>query len=687
MARKTQHERSTRKLHFVLSAPVFFAMTCLLITGCKIGSESGINWLPAGPQQEAIDSVIGGPSPTGAPMDSATPTLEIPNVEQTGTDLVSSTPNADPSPLLNDAPRPVFEQPLGEYLTEESTTPTESGDVPLPPLTNELPWSSGFPANVAGVDQLPRNAWPLALDEAIHLAFENTTVLRSLGAQILNNPEFTPSAYEPWILSSDPRSGIDAALADFDATLNGRVNYANNDDVFNSSVIGGGANTIQQDLVNTSLTWQKFTSTGAQYSVTGAIDYDDNTRPSNLFPSAYNTRLEAEIRQPLLQGRGQQFNAIAGPSSRVDRQGGTGILIAQANIDVSVVQFERNVTTFVNDIVSAYWALHLAYQNVEIARTSLEQAEKTWQVARARRKTSLEGGEAYREALAREQRDRLEVELLEAIHNTGRSAPVGLLQADAQLRLLLNLPGDGNTLLYPVEDPIASSTVFDAESLKQSAIAKRAEVREQDIRVERDQLQLLAATNFLLPRLDAVAIYRNNGFGDTLGIGNSTGLQNALAVAADGLFDEWEIGLQYNVTLGARRARSGIRNSRLRLKRSRQLLKEIENRIHFDVETALRSASRSELTLAASERLKNAAQESYESHQAAFESDLTTIDELLRSQQRFADAQRTYNRQLIDRTLAIEGIFRETGSLLEIHGVKSDCPSCEDRLLNNVTIH
>ena len=187
---------------------------------------------------------------------------------------------------------------------------------------------------------------------------------------------------------------------------------------------------------------------------------------------------------------------------------------------------------------------------------------------------------------------------------------------------------------------------------------------------------MLAANNFLLPRLDAVATYRNNGFGDRLGNGSSTGFESALGVASDALFDEWEIGLQYNVALGTRRARAGIRNSRLRLRRSRQLLREVEERIKFDVETSLRSASRSELTLAASRRLLNAAHESYESHQAAFESDLTTIDELLRSQQRLADAQRTYSRQLIDRTLAIEGIFRETGSLLEIHGVKSDCGSC-----------
>ena len=644
---------------------------------------------------------------TPAIVSSAEPTLTASTLTQIGDSTNLTHPETEAQITLeSDAPQPVLEEQFGEYLTVESATPStgstdstdstsgetadlasvvETSDAPIPSITVEVPWSSGFPENLDGMNNLPRDAWPLSLDEAIQLAFENTTVLRSLGVQILTNPEGTPSAFDPWIVSSDPRSGADAALANFDANLNADINYANNDDVFNSSVLAGGANQVQQDLVNSSLAWQKFGSTGTQYSVTGQIDYDANTRPSNLFPSVYTTLVEAEVRQPLLQGRGREFNSIAGPTSRVDRQGGTGILIAQANIDVSVVQFERNVTSFVDDIISAYWTLHLAYQNVLIARESFKQAEKTWLAAQARNTTGLEGGEAYREALAREQRDRTEVELLEAIHNTGQSGAPGLLQADAQLRLLLNLPSDGQTLIYPIDDPIASATVFDTESLKQSAIAKRVEVREQNIRVERDQMQLLAANNFLLPRLDAVAVYRNNGFGDTFDSGSAAGLQSAVDVAANGLYDEWEIGLQYNMTLGARRAKAGIRNSRLRLRRSRQLLKEIETRIHFDVETALRSASRSELTFAAARRLKDAARESYESHQAAFQSDLTTIDELLRSQQRFADAQRTYNRQLIDRTLAIEGIFRETGSLLEMHGVKSECQSCDSPLLSNVS--
>ena len=434
-------------------------------------------------------------------------------------------------------------------------------------------------------------------------------------------------------------------------------------------MLGGGANQIQQDLVTSSIGLQRFTRNGTQYSLTGNLDYDANSRPSNLFPSVYETRLEAQVRHPLLQGRGRQFNSISGPNARVDGQGSPGILIAKANTDLSFVQFERDLTTFVDELITAYWNLLFAYRDVEIARSTLQRAEETWKVAESRNHSGMEGGEAYREALAREQRDRLEVQYLDAIFSTGENSQPGLIQAEARLRLLIKIPANQNVLFYPSEPLLEAPIVFDLASLKNSAERKRGEVRQQKIRVQRDKQRLIAARNFLLPRLDVVGTYRNNGFGDTLAGGSSRDLRNALSVASKGLFDEWEIGIQYNAVLGNRRAKSGVRNSQLQLRRSKKVLDEIRDRIAFDLNTALRSKSRAEVTLAAAKRLKIAAEESYESHTVAFESGFSTIDELLRSQQRLSDAQRTYYRQLIDHTLSIKSVNRESGMLLEAHGV------------------
>ena len=36
---------------------------------------------------------------------------------------------------------------------------------------------------------------------------------------------------------------------------------------------------------------------------------------ANLFPSVWNTNVEASFRQPLLQGAGVRFNRIAGPGN------------------------------------------------------------------------------------------------------------------------------------------------------------------------------------------------------------------------------------------------------------------------------------------------------------------------------------------------------------------------------------
>ena len=182
-------------------------------------------------------------------MSGSTDALEVvhpvPPESDNKIDLVSFETD-DQATLSAQASQLVLDEPFGEYLTVESTTssadlngPTistldETSDsasvvvttsAPMPSRTIEVPWSSGFPENLDGMDSLPRDAWAISLDEAIQLAFENTTILRSLGVQILNNPEGTPSAFDPWIVSSDPRSGTDAALANFDANVNADLNY------------------------------------------------------------------------------------------------------------------------------------------------------------------------------------------------------------------------------------------------------------------------------------------------------------------------------------------------------------------------------------------------------------------------------------------------------------------------------
>lgn len=515
--------------------------------------------------------------------------------------------------------------------------------------------------------QLPAESWLLSLDETISIALGNTKILRGLGATILTNPDGTPAVFDPAIQWTNPNFGVEAALAQFDAQLQAGINYANNDDVFNNAVIGGGANEIQQDLVTANFGITKQAATGTQFSLTGNIVHDNNNRPGNLFDNAWTTLLEAQVRQPLLQGSGVAFNRIAGAGVTTPSTFNTGVVISRINNDISIAQFETDVRSFVDEIVQNYWQLYLAYKNFEAAKAARDSSLTTWNIIKARFDNDLESAEADREAQSREQYYIFEEQLLEALHGSA-AGNRGVLQAEADLRRLLGLPQSDGRLIQPADEPTIVEVVYDWDFLANQALGNRAELRQQEWRVKQRELELLASRNFLLPRLDAVGTFRNNGFGDDL-TGGSGPFSSAAKVAVNGLYDEWEFGLQLNVPIGYRQASAGVRFARLRLERERVLLAEQQQQVTHDLGSAMRSLKQAQRTVELSTSRLAAAKQTVAARLAAFEADSTPFDELLDAQQRLADAEFSFYQRVTSYALAQESVSREAGELLLSHGV------------------
>ena len=62
--------------------------------------------------------------------------------------------------------------------------------------------------------------------------------------------------------------------------------------------------------------------------------------------------------------------------------------------------------------------------------------------------------------------------------------------------------------------------------------------------VKRRELELIAARNFLLPRVDAVAVYRFRGTGHDLAGHDNQPFGNALQNLVSGDFQEWALGVE-----------------------------------------------------------------------------------------------------------------------------------------------
>ena len=525
-----------------------------------------------------------------------------------------------------------------------------------------------FAKPLTGSDALPENSIQLSLDDAIQMALQDARTVRSLNAQILSNPASVASTEDLSIRSTDPIFGIDAALAQFDADFNASLIHQNNDDVFNNSILGGGATEVVQDLTTADATLSKTYINGGQINLRSNVIYDNNDNPLSIFPSSYRTFWEAQARLPLLQGRGREFNSIAGPNAQPGFRNTAGLVIARINNDISAAQFEQSVTSFVDEVVTAYWNLYFAYRNLDTAKTARDGSLETWKVVKARFDNDLEGGEADKEAQAREQYFQFQQQVVTALNGDPRSGTQGVLQTEANLRRLIGMPQSDGSVIRPSQEPFAGAIAYDWNALLQTALLQRVEVRQQLSQINRREVELLASKNFLLPELDAFATFRNNGFGDRLTGGNGR-FASAANDALSGDHNEWEFGVLFNMPLGFRQAHAGVRNSELQLVRERQILDEQEKQIAHELGSAFRAVDQSTAANKLAYNRMLAAQDAYKARLAAFDADSVTLDLLLESVRRMAEAQAEFDRTQVNAQLANESVLRESGQLLPHHAV------------------
>ena len=145
----------------------------------------------------------------------------------------------------------------------------------------------------------------------------------------------------------------------------------------------------------------KRAATGTQFTISHEVDYDANNAPGNLFASAYTVITEAQIRQPLLQGGGAEFNRIAGPLSTPGVY--NGVLVARLNSDVALTDFEIAVRDLVSNVENAYWDLYYGYRVLDAKVKARDAALETWRKVNALNEVNRRGGEAEKEAQARSQ--------------------------------------------------------------------------------------------------------------------------------------------------------------------------------------------------------------------------------------------------------------------------------------------
>ncbi len=530
-------------------------------------------------------------------------------------------------------------------------------------------------------DGLAAEFWDLPLAEAIHSALNHSQILRDLGASVLRLPDSVRTVYDPAIQETDPIGGIEAALSEFDAMVMFNAGGENRNRQFNNRAFGLEG-LLVQDLFTAQGELTKRSVTGGQFSLRHGIFYDANNSITNRFPHAYDAVVEAEIRQPLLQGAGIAFNRLAGPGGQPGVA--NGVLIARVRTDISLAEFEIGVRDFLADVDNAYWDLYFAYRNLDALRIARDASRETLARVEALYDSNALGGEASNLAQAREQFYRFQQDLENAQKGqlldgtrtySGSSGgtfrgTLGVRTAERRLRLLIGLPGSDGRLIRPADEPLEASWTPDWHHAVERALVSRPEQRRQRWIVKQRELELLASRNYLLPNADLVGQYRLRGFGEYL-CKSSSGTPSSSAYSSlfGGDYQEWQLGVEVSAPIGFRRAFAAVRNAQLKLARARTVLEEQQRQILHDLGNASAEIERAYRNVELGELRMQAAHEELRALHAANEADRAELYLVLDAQRRFADAASRYFLGRVEYALAVRNFQYEQGTLLEYYGV------------------
>ncbi len=559
------------------------------------------------------------------------------------------------------------------------------------------------------------NFYDLSLEDCIGIALQNTNTIRGYGTpglsgvrvnpgidNLSNGPNGAGTLWNVAIRESEPgfigtpgqisapgsittntgldgNQGVEAALADFDAQFTSSVSYTRTDEPRNVVPNFSSFEVFQQDQVQFQSEVLKKTANGTQLFFRNVNSYTNNNIPLTtdnpqgfqVLGHSFRAALEAEIRQPLLRGRGAFIQRMP-------------IVISRIGTDQEIANLEAQVQNMVTNVEIRYWELHCAYRNFEASKAGQEAALVTWRIVSDQFREGADV-DIQKVAQAGEQFHFFDEQVIDAFNT--------LLTADRNMRWLLGFASTDGQLLRPTDEPVMAPVEFDWEGCKSEALCYRPELRQTRWEVKKKELGLAYSKNGLLPELNVSALYRWLGLGDDLVNfdGNSPQFpaqgSGAYNDVANGNFQEFAVTGEFRMPVGFRRELANVRNAQLKLARERSRLEDQELDIVRELEDAFAALDANRVKMQKSfSRWGNTKVE--EDHFKALQNaGVETLDVALDAQRRRAQAEIAFYTSLCEYNKMIALIHRRKGTILAYNGVCFAEGPWTDKAYHDATQH
>ncbi len=400
-----------------------------------------------------------------------------------------------------------------------------------------------------------------------------------------------------------------------------------------------GTNTLIREISNSQLGIRQGFKTGTTAALVWANTRSDtNSLRTNFNPSLVSA-LTLRITQPLLQGFGVAVNT-------------RNIEVAKNNREISDLQFKLQVEEIVTRVEALYWGLVTLRAQVDSQRENLQLARKLYNDNKRRVEIGTlapieivraEAEVAAREAdlTAAETEVRLQETLIkDALSVNGMASPT-LMYADI-------IPT--NDIDVPEEEALEP-----LETLMETALASRAEMEQNRIRMKNTELGLIGVRNGMLPSANLTFDLTNNALAgqvNDLFIASPGqqavvspfflgGLGNAAGQMFRRNFPDYQVRLQVNIPLKNRQARADWTASLLEKRQQEVRLIQAENAVRSEVQSVLIQVEQARARYKAALKAQELQERTLEAEQKKFNLGASTIFQVVQAQRDLANARTT----------------------------------------------
>ena len=514
-----------------------------------------------------------------------------------------------------------------QELIREAAKLAASGQTSTP-TTAQQGGQTTAPAAVAKVSLTIEDAVKLALDKNLDIVVQRL------------NPEISDLS-------------IATARAAFFPSLTSTVLTQGTTTPSTNSIAGGAAAApVSQDATN----WngglaQNLRWGGGNYNLTLNNTRSTSTSTVNLYNPSYQPLWTAQLTQPLLR------------NFRTDNNRQT-LQITKLNRDISDVQLKATITNTVSNVRNAYWDYVFAVQSVDVAKGSLDLANK--QVEDNQTRVQV-GTMAPIDVVQAQAQAASSLQNLVVAQATMRTTELALK------RLIVSGTDDPNWNANL--DPVDRSSEFRPEEIDLDAAIRRALSQRTDLLTAQKDVQINDVTLKYLtdqtrPQADLVANYGLTGIGGTqlqranAGIGGGPnpitgsipgGYADSLSSLFGANYPRWTVQLNFSYPLGLSAQSANVARARVQLNQVQAQLKQIELQVATDLTNQAITIRSNAERVQAAQAARELAQRQLDAENSKFAVGMSTNYFVITAQNQLSTAQNNelqailnYRKSLVD---------------------------------------